>query len=107
MYSRTTRYLPRYLQGRHRHKAFRGPIDPDRVPQWPAEHVERDDHDVPVLEPQAVAEAEDVGAEEVDVNVTLAAVDVVLEVVVLEVGQGVAHVGLAATDVGAPDGLAG
>ena len=77
--------------------------DPQRIAQGAAESVEPHRHDVAVAQRDAVAVAEAVGAEEMDVDVAGSAVPLVLEVVVLDVGQAVAHGLLAGGDRRGPD----
>src|SRR5687768_6239254 len=80
----------------HFHERLRPGRDADRVAQRAAEVLERDDHLVAVFESHAVFEAEQVGAEEVNVDVARVAVLGVFEMVVLEVRERVAHPFLAA-----------
>src|SRR4029453_17661036 len=83
-----------------------GWLDADRVPERPPEAVEADAHHVAVLECNALAEAEGVRAEEMDVDVAGPAMRVELEVMVLDVAQAVAHLRLAAGHHTRPDPLA-
>ncbi len=71
-------------------------INSNRVSQRPAKVFEGNRHQVAILQPQAVLEAEHVGAEKMDVHVAWPAVFGMLEVMVLEISQRMAHPSLAA-----------
>src|SRR6185437_11558411 len=77
----------------------------ERIAERPAEAIEADLHRVAVFETNARAETERVGAEEVDMEIAGVAMEVELEMVVFDVGEAVAHVGLAGLDRARPDGL--
>ena len=74
-----------------RHKRIRGRRDAKRIPQRPSEAVEPHLHHIAICQPDAFAETERVGAEEVNVHVAGPAVRFELEVMVLHIGQAVAH----------------
>src|SRR6478672_12633220 len=80
-------------------------IEPNRIPQRPAESFEGNRHHVAVLQLQAILEAEHVGAEKVDVHIARAAVLGVFEVMVLEITHRMAHPLLASRLCRLPDDL--
>jgi hypothetical protein len=81
-------------------------IDPDGVAKRPAKTGEFDVHDVAIQELDAVAEAEGVRAEEVNVDIALAAMGRIFEVVMLKIGDGVRHIFLPGGERFGPDRLA-
>ncbi len=84
----------------------RAGLDLEGVGERQAEGLGLDLEDVAGLGADAVGEGEGGGAEHVDVQIAGLAEERVLEVVVLEVGDGVAHVGLAGEEGLFPDRLA-
>src|SRR6476619_6224516 len=73
------------------HRSRVAALDAERVAERAPEAIEPDFHDVTVLEPHAVAEAQRAGAEVMDVDVAGPPVGRVLEMVVLDIAQAVAH----------------
>ena len=78
-----------------------------RIAQGAAESRELNLHHIAAGETDAFAEAEAIGAEEMDVDVAGAAMRFELEMVMLDVAQAVAHFGFAGTDFFVPERFAG
>jgi len=81
-------------------------MDSDGISQGAAKAGEFDVHDVAIQEFDAVAEAEDICAEEMNVNVTGPAVSGIFEMVMFEVGDRVRHVLLPGCERFGPDRVA-
>jgi len=77
----------------------------ERIAQGRAEGGSADLKDVAILGLDAVGDRQRRGAEIVDVEITRTAEAIVLEVMIFEVGQRVAHVGLAGQEGLLPDRL--
>src|SRR5439155_3967926 len=84
--------LKKYSQYLHLHELLFRPIDPNWIPQRPAETDECHHHHVAILQLQLVLEAEAIGAQEMNVGITGMAVLGVLEMMMLEIRQRVRHV---------------
>src|SRR5262247_2220139 len=78
---------------------IRSRIDLDGVAQRASETFKADRHHVAVRQLNPRAEAEGVGAEEMDVQVAGPAMPLEFEVMVLDVRQTMAHLGLAGLDL--------
>src|SRR5512141_3443000 len=82
---------PRPSQRLYRHHPRRPRLHAQRISEWAAETLELDDHHVSRHEADPFTEAECVRAEEVDVHVARAPVGFEFEMMMLQVGQAVAH----------------
>src|SRR4051812_39223841 len=82
-------------------------MDSDPIPQRPAETIECNLHDVAVGEPNAFSEAKTVSAKKMNVNVSRVAVRFILEVMVFDILQTVAHLRLTGADLFSPQLRAG
>ena len=80
---------------------------PQRIAQGPAKAFDRDLHHVSILHPDSIAEAEAVRPEEMNVNVSRAAMGFVFEVMMFNVCQAVTHLILAAAECFPPKQGAG
>src|SRR5271163_2042414 len=78
-----------------------------RIAQGAAEARELNLHYITGGQTNAFAEAETIGAEEMDVDVTGTAVRFVFEMVMLHVAEAVAHFGFAGADFFVPERFAG
>jgi len=87
-------------------KLLRRAIDPEGIAEGAAEAGESDFHDVAICEFNAVAKAEGVRAEEMDVDIAGPTMGRILEVVMFQIGDGVGHIFLAGGEGLGPDGLA-
>src|SRR5438874_8773791 len=88
----------------HLNQLLLSSINPNRIPQRPAEADECDRHHVAVLKLQLVLEAEPVRSEEMHVRIAGMPVLLVLEMMMLQVPQRVRHVRLPARQRPGPDG---
>src|SRR5207245_1460016 len=85
------------------HQLLRTRRDADRVHQRPSKPRKFHLHDIAVTQPDAVAEAERVGAEEMNVDISRPSMRVKFEMMMLDICQAVAHHRLASLQGLGPD----
>jgi len=84
---------------------LRSAINSEGIAQRTAKAGEFDFHEVAVGEFNAVAEAESIRPEEMNVDIAGATVGGIFEVVMFEIGDGVRHVLVASGEVFGPEGF--
>src|SRR6476620_7460521 len=92
-----------FSQRFHFHKLLVRIVDPNWIPQRPAEAFEGNRHHVTIFESQWILEAKHVRAEKVNMYVARTAVFGVFEVMMFQVGDRMAHPLLAGRLGGLPD----
>ena len=80
---------------------------PHRIAQGPAKAFDRDLHHIPILHVDPVAETQAVGPEEMNVNVSRAAMSFIFEMMMFNVRQAVTHLILSGAECFRPEQVAG